>query len=146
MRIRLAFVSLLAILFVSLPAVTVADHPAFEIPSGLKPRVDFWIDIFTRYSEREIVFHHRDYPYAVYDVIDFSSTRKKYEQRDNLDDYRKLVKKQKAARHKEIKSIIRQLGEGGNPSGSLANKIKDALELVPGGKACLLYTSDAADE
>ena len=133
MRIKLAFVSLLAIIFSSFSASAYADHSAFEIPSGIKPRVDFWIDIFTRYSEREIVFHHRDYPYAVYDVIDFAPIRREYEARDALDDYRKLVTKQKAARHKEIKKIIQQLGAGEVPSGQLARKIQDALELVPGG-------------
>jgi len=37
-------------------------EPGIDIPSGLEPRVRFWIDVFSRYSQNEAVVHDREQP------------------------------------------------------------------------------------
>ncbi len=43
---------------------------AFKLQEGLRRRVGFWFDIYTRYSSRYHVIHHVDYPWIIYKVID----------------------------------------------------------------------------
>ena len=61
---------------VSKPTV-VKRNPAFVTPKGLQPRVNFWINIFTRYGEHHEVIHHRAYPQAVFKVLNFYSASQK---------------------------------------------------------------------
>src|SRR5690606_29444030 len=47
-------------------------HPDFTVPPKLRGRVNFWIDIFTRYGKAQMVVHHRDFPQIRFGVIDLS--------------------------------------------------------------------------
>lgn len=47
-------------------------HGPFAVPELLRPRVDFWKDVFTRYGTGHSVIHHRDYPQITFGVIDLS--------------------------------------------------------------------------
>ena len=47
-------------------------HGAFSVPDVLRPRVDFWKDVFTKYGSGHSVIHHRDFPQIVFGVIDLS--------------------------------------------------------------------------
>jgi membrane-bound lytic murein transglycosylase D len=47
----------------------------FAVPPILRPRVDFWKDIFTKYGAGHSVIHHRDFPQIVFGVIDLSRER-----------------------------------------------------------------------
>ncbi len=42
----------------------------FKIPSGLKSRVSFWFDIYSRYSSNQRIIHHSLYPWIVFKVVD----------------------------------------------------------------------------
>jgi membrane-bound lytic murein transglycosylase D len=44
----------------------------FHIPDGLKDRVGFWFDIYTRYDSNARLIHHSLYPWIVFRVIDVS--------------------------------------------------------------------------
>ncbi|WP_374029709.1 lytic transglycosylase domain-containing protein [Bdellovibrio bacteriovorus] len=45
----------------------------FTISEGLRPRVGFWFDIYTRYDSNKKVVHHTMYPWIVFKVIDVTS-------------------------------------------------------------------------
>lgn len=47
----------------------------FSVPPILRPRVDFWKDVFTKYGAGHSVIHHRDFPQIVFGVIDLSRER-----------------------------------------------------------------------
>ena len=55
----------------------VKRNPAFVTPKDLQPRVNFWINIFTKYGEHHEVIHHRAYPQAVFKVLNFYSASQK---------------------------------------------------------------------
>lgn len=105
-------------------------HPDFITPLELRPRVDFWIDIFTRYGKNQTVYHHRDYPQAIFDVLDVSDLERSVS--GSKFTLEKMVKKAKENKVKEIESAFRDI-IAGRESGALGRKIKDAMELVPGG-------------
>lgn len=44
----------------------------FHVPEGLKSRVGFWFDIYTRYDSNKKVVHYSTYPWIIFDVIDIS--------------------------------------------------------------------------
>lgn len=44
----------------------------FKIPAGLRDRVGFWFDIYTRYDNNRRVIHHSLYPWIIYKVVDVS--------------------------------------------------------------------------
>jgi membrane-bound lytic murein transglycosylase D len=44
----------------------------FKIHSALKPRVQFWFDVYTKHSKNTYIIHHSDYPWIIFDIIDIS--------------------------------------------------------------------------
>jgi membrane-bound lytic murein transglycosylase D len=49
-----------------------ASGGPFSVPASLRPRVDFWKDVFAKYGAGHSVIHHRDFPQIVFGVIDLS--------------------------------------------------------------------------
>lgn len=47
------------------------EKDLFEIPEALKPRVQFWIDIYSKYTTDEGVLHDSRHVAAVYETVDF---------------------------------------------------------------------------
>lgn len=45
---------------------------AFEVPKGLEPNVQFWIDIYSKYTTDQGVLHDADHIDLVYEVVDFT--------------------------------------------------------------------------
>ncbi|HEX4925466.1 MAG TPA: transglycosylase SLT domain-containing protein [Bdellovibrionales bacterium] len=44
--------------------------PAFKVPPRLAKRVEFWFNIYTKYTATQHVIHHVDYPWVIFDVVD----------------------------------------------------------------------------
>jgi peptidoglycan lytic transglycosylase D len=51
-----------------------AAHPPFPCPDYLEPRVEFWINVFGRYSSRDFVIHDRDEVWKTYEVLHLPGT------------------------------------------------------------------------
>ncbi len=49
-----------------------AGREAFPVPKGMDMRVQFWIDVFTRYSIAQSLFHDSENPERIYRILDFS--------------------------------------------------------------------------
>ena len=45
---------------------------AFTVPKGMEARVDFWKDIYTKYTSEQGVLHDSKYVFLVYESLDFS--------------------------------------------------------------------------
>ncbi|MFN7729524.1 MAG: lytic transglycosylase domain-containing protein [Bdellovibrio sp.] len=48
------------------------NETAFAVPKGLETQVNFWIDIYSRYTTDQGVLHDSEYIDLVYDVLDFT--------------------------------------------------------------------------
>ena len=65
-----ALVALGALLaLVPAPSALAAPVDEFPLPAELAPAVRFWVDVFTRYSQRDVVIHDRLEPWRVYAVV-----------------------------------------------------------------------------
>ena len=44
-------------------------NEAFPCPTALTPRVEFWVDVFHKFTRKDLVLHDRDQPNRIYSVI-----------------------------------------------------------------------------
>ena len=87
-------------IFVLAAGFASADE-TFPQPSELKPDVDFWISIFTRYSTDEGVLHDNRNLAVVYERVDMPPTLSRRERQRRVE-----------ARRKKIQSALRSLSSG----------------------------------
>ncbi|MDR2337837.1 MAG: transglycosylase SLT domain-containing protein [Deltaproteobacteria bacterium] len=87
---------------------------------GLEDRINFWKGIFTKYGEKQDVFHYRDYPWIVYSVVDYEKKSQILED-FQLRDFRK---KNNQAEIKKIRKALTRLAEGKKPSNELESRIE----------------------
>jgi len=104
-------------------------HPSFITPKGLQPRVNFWINIFTRYGDHHEVLHHRAYPQVVFKVLDFYRASTKLSER--------ALNKLKQAEIKRNTTIIKQavqnLASGAAPRSDLEKHIAYQMAFLGAG-------------
>lgn len=105
-------------------------HPDFTVPEKLRGRVDFWIDVFTRYAKSQMIIHHREYPQVRFGVIDLSR------EAVGLDDEAldRLKKARSAQEIKALQAIFERLADGDSPQNDFEQSIVDQMAFLPGGK------------
>jgi membrane-bound lytic murein transglycosylase D len=83
---------------------------AFAVPERLRPRVDFWKDVFTKYGGGHSVIHHRDFPQITFGVIDLS---REYEamSRTAFEAYKAEVVKRTV---EDVQKQLLELADGGD--------------------------------
>jgi len=115
-------------------------NPEFIVPEKLRPRVNFWIDIFAVYGKAQVVIHHRDFPQAVFSVVDLT------DELNNLGNIQfERAKKEKVDREiKRVSDTLLALGRGEHLADALAQNIEHAMKLVPGGAQ--KFTSAVKDD
>jgi membrane-bound lytic murein transglycosylase D len=99
-RIRFIFIQLACL---AIGRLSAGDSPsAFPIPPELNQNVQFWIDVYTKYSKDQAIIHDMDNPLRIYAVVDLKAFNNLPEKRRD-----KLVEDQK----KCIITIIKKLEE-----------------------------------
>src|SRR5256885_270783 len=46
---------------------------AFQVPKGLEKNVQFWTDVYTKYTTHQGIIHDSEYIDFVYEIVDFSN-------------------------------------------------------------------------
>jgi len=100
----------------------------FRVPSKLRQRVNFWIQIFTKYGKDQIVVHHRDYPHAVFKVVDFSLEARAL----SAVKLERFKKSRMKVHIKEVKGALKSLSLGREPRTVLERHIAQQLSFLPG--------------
>ena len=72
-------------------------NAAFPCPQAIRPRVDFWIDVYSRWTSKDAVLHDANKPDRVYDVVRGQTCRSRKGS--------KLVTRQKAVIAGELRSL-----------------------------------------
>lgn len=85
----------------------------FKVPKGMEPRVQFWRDIYTKYSTDQGVLHDSLHVGVVYEVLDF----RPFMNDSNLTDRQKqkLRRDLVAKRKKEIRERLMRLADAKSP-------------------------------
>lgn len=98
------------------------DATTFAIPDSLKERVNFWIDIYTKYTTSQGILHDSRYTHVVYEPIDFA----------HLDNDKSLTSRQRFKAEKKhlddrkdhIKQILLKLDKTEDPSGLVGEELR----------------------
>jgi hypothetical protein len=79
---------------------TLPQKTFFKTQTELQERVQFWTDIYSKYSTAQGVFHNTDHPSLIYGEIDFSSIQNNF----ILSDYEKKnrIKKMTEKKRKQL--------------------------------------------
>lgn len=98
------------------------DQNTFAIPESLKERVNFWIDIYTKYTTSQGILHDSRFPHLVYEPIDFA----------HLDNDKSLTPNQRFKaekkfldeRKKHVKEILLKLHETKDSTGLAGEELR----------------------
>lgn len=81
----------------------------FSIPKGMEKKVQFWIDIYTKYTSNQGVIHDAENVDTVYDVVDLTGLKTDREKQKKVDEVKKIIGEKLS---KEEKDRLRfQLGQ-----------------------------------
>lgn len=85
------------------------DPERFPVADELKPHVAFWVDVFSRYTSRQVLLHDEWEPDRVYAVLDFSAL-----EASEISDVAKARRRRDAARKatEKYRSILQDLAAG----------------------------------
>ena len=106
-----------------------AQGGQFEVPPLLRARVDFWKDVFTKYTSQQVVVHHRDFPQIRFGVLDFSSEAKSM----NPVQFERYKDKAEADAVATIKRQLVALSQGEEPQTPFQRDAVELLRDIPGG-------------
>lgn len=84
----------------------------FQIPEGMKDRVGFWFDVYTKYDSNQRVIHLADQPWIIFEVVDVAPIINASEPR------RRWMRNEKADKHvkaqaEKIRAALRALSRPG---------------------------------
>lgn len=82
---------------------------AFNVPKGMEERVQFWKDVYTKYTSDQGVLHDSRYVHLVYESLDFSDISAQTELTNK--EREKLRRKRVDAKKKEIAERLKRLQE-----------------------------------
>ena len=112
-------------------AQTYRRSDMFKVPAAMRERVDFWKDIFAKYGKSQYVFHHRNYPGAVFSILDLENAESRMSPR-SYDRHKKAAIKEETER---IRGALRKLASGAEPVSNLERRIVFEMSSVPGGSS-----------
>jgi membrane-bound lytic murein transglycosylase D len=122
--LRILGILLLLTATASFPEAVRSDYKsAFIVPKELAPRVQFWIEIFTKYGKHQVVIHHKLYPYIIFGVLDLSKEGK------NLDPvtFDRLKANRLKSAMAQIKRAVQTLSQGYSSTSPLVKRVEDQM-------------------
>jgi len=129
---------LLLLLFSTTSFALETGSRVFSVPEKLKGRVQFWVDIYSKFGERHRVVHHRMYPQAVFTVLDFYQESRRMGPRE-LENH---IAATESSMKTTIEGILRRFARGERPISVFEKQVFSAMEKVPGGSEKYLRAID----
>lgn len=90
---------------------SIVQSQLFAPTPGLRGKFDFWRLIFSKYGDKQLVFHHRDYPEIVYSVLDLQEFASTFSGKE----YARKVNQSTDEETARIKEALLYLADGNNP-------------------------------
>ncbi len=67
------------------------NENAFAVPKGMEKQVQFWIDIYTKYTTNQGVIHDAENVETVYEVVDLTGLKTDREKQKRVDEVKKVI-------------------------------------------------------
>jgi membrane-bound lytic murein transglycosylase D len=106
-----------------------AALPEKELEPELRPWVEFWKMIFTRYDRTHVVFHHRDYPFIVYSTLNIGDLE--MGGKAKADELKALLDSE----YVRIQNKLLELADGKEPSNPAERRLLSLFAKVPGDRS-----------
>ena len=113
----------------TLVSTAIAADP-FTPPKPLEPRVQFWVDIFAKYSTADFLVHHRMFPQAVFMEV----VLEPYSKNMGPIAFDVMKKKHEKLAVQQVKEAVTRLASGHQPSSALERRIVSEMAFLPGGR------------
>ena len=107
-----------------------ASTPEKEMEPELRPWVEFWKLIFTRYDQTQVVFHHRDFPFIVYSTLNVGDLETAGTKQAKAE-LEIMVK----AENMRIQEKLLELADGKEPSNPAERRLLSVFSHVPGDRS-----------
>lgn len=79
-------------------------NETFSCPDSLKPRVAFWVEVFSRWDTNTAIFHDKDNPHRVYSTVKRREGCRRSRKGDSIDRERKRLKRNLARLATKLKN------------------------------------------
>ncbi len=79
-------------------------NETFSCPDSLKPRVAFWVEVFSRWDTNTAIFHDKDNPHRVYSTVKRREGCRRSKKGDSIDRERQRIKKNLARLAAKLKN------------------------------------------
>lgn len=88
---------------------------AFAVPKGMEERVQFWKDIYTKYTSDQGILHDSQFVHVIYESVDFGDITA---QTDLTDKQREKARRKRVdERKKEVAARLKRLADVKSPEG-----------------------------
>ncbi|KYG68362.1 lytic murein transglycosylase [Bdellovibrio bacteriovorus] len=67
------------------------NESAFSIPKGMEKQVQFWIDVYTKYTTEQGVIHDAENVETVYEIVDLKGLKTEREKQKKVDEVKKII-------------------------------------------------------
>lgn len=67
------------------------NENAFSIPKGMEKKVQFWVDIYTKYSSNQGVIHDAENVEVIYEVVDLTGFKTEKEKQKKIDEVKDVI-------------------------------------------------------
>lgn len=92
----------------------------FAVPAGMEKQVQFWVDVYTKYTSDQGVIHDAENINTVYEVVDLKGLTSEREKQKRIDEIKKTIAEK--LNSKEEKERLRfQLGQKDNMQAAIHN-------------------------
>ena len=101
--------------------------PGFTIGKNIQGKIDFWKLIFTKYGEKELVFHHREHPEIIYSVLDLTDLAATTSGKE----FAKLSNQAISEEYARIRQMLTVLADGGAPKNAVERRLDQLFSHLP---------------
>lgn len=119
---------------------TLIQHPLFAPSKALQGKYDFWRLIFSKYGDKQLVFHHRDHPEIIYSVLDMQEFASTFSGKE----YARKVNQATDEETARIKEALLYLADGNTPRTPFQRRLVQLFSHLSGSSRS--HYRDAAED
>lgn len=119
---------------------TLIQSPLFAPSKSLQGKFDFWRLVFSKYGDKQLVFHHRDHPEIVYSVLDMQEFAATFSGKE----YARKVNQATDEETARIKEALLYLADGNNPRTPFQRRLVQLFSHLSGSSRS--HYRDAAED
>lgn len=84
---------------------------AFAVPKGMEKKVQFWVDVYSKYSTEQGIIHDVDDIEKIYEVVDFKGLKTDREKQKKIDQVKKEIAEKLKLTKAQRENLRFQLGQ-----------------------------------